>query len=304
MITRFHATGASAGTAKCSKELSIPTTRPESASSMTIGNISRARFTVRFLRAGSSSKPGAINPITGSAKRTNSAVTAASTRQIRKNRLEATRNASLRSPFSSSSLKTGTKAPCRAESANRARTRFGTWNAIVNADIAAVTPKYFAATTSRARPRRRERPVANEKNAVLRAMRRPCPDRPGASVATGPRPLHFRLAAPQFEVRRQCVYGQHRLTRKADSSGGARAPRESAPYFPGEDLVPPPGIGGGRGRRHQGRRRVPQPGLADRQGREVRRASPKQRCPQEVARRAHPQPPLLDALGDPAAHSR
>ena len=77
----------------------------------------------------------------GSANRTNSAVTAPSTRQIRKNRLDATRKASLRSPFSSSSVKTGTNAPCRAESANSARTRFGTWKAIVNADIAAETPK-------------------------------------------------------------------------------------------------------------------------------------------------------------------
>ncbi len=41
MITRFHATGASAGTAKWSNELSIPTTTPDRASSTTIGNISR-----------------------------------------------------------------------------------------------------------------------------------------------------------------------------------------------------------------------------------------------------------------------
>ena len=141
MITRFHATGASAGTANSSKEFSIPTTSPDSASSTTIGNIRRARFTVRSWSAGWSSKPGANRLISGSANRMNTAVTAPSTRQIRKNRLEATRNASLRSPFSSSSLKTGTKAPWSAESANSARTRFGTWNAIVNADIGAVTPK-------------------------------------------------------------------------------------------------------------------------------------------------------------------
>jgi hypothetical protein len=79
--------------------------------------------------------------MSGSASRMKSAVTAARTRQIRKKRLDATRKASLRSPFSSSSLKTGTKAPWSAESANRARTRFGTWKAIVNADIAPVTPK-------------------------------------------------------------------------------------------------------------------------------------------------------------------
>ena len=77
MITRFQATGASAGTAKCSNELSIPTTRPERASSTTIGNISRARLTVRSLSAGSSSKPGANRLMSGSANRMNSAVTAA-----------------------------------------------------------------------------------------------------------------------------------------------------------------------------------------------------------------------------------
>ena len=47
----------------------------------------------------------------GSANRMNSAVSAPSTSVIRKKRLEATRKASLRSPFSSSSLKTGTNAP-------------------------------------------------------------------------------------------------------------------------------------------------------------------------------------------------
>ena len=77
MITRFHATGASAGTAKCSNELSIPTTRPDSASSTTIGNISRARFTVSSASAGLSSKPGANRLISGSANRMKSAVTAA-----------------------------------------------------------------------------------------------------------------------------------------------------------------------------------------------------------------------------------
>ena len=78
--------------------------------------------------------------ITG-ASSMNSAVTAPSTRQIRKNRLEATWNASLRLPFSSSSVKTGTNAPWSAASANSARIRFGNWNAIVNADIAPLTPK-------------------------------------------------------------------------------------------------------------------------------------------------------------------
>ena len=77
----------------------------------------------------------------GSAKRMNSAVTSPSTSRIRKNRLDATWNASRLRPFSSSSVKTGTKAPCSAESANSARIRLGTWKAIVNADIAPLTPK-------------------------------------------------------------------------------------------------------------------------------------------------------------------
>ena len=119
----------------------MPTTRPDSASSTTIGNISRARLTVRSCSAGLSSKPGASTVMSGSAKITNSAVSAPRTSRIRKNRLEATRKASLRSPRSSSSVKTGTKAPWSAESATSARTRFGTWKAIVNADIAPLTPK-------------------------------------------------------------------------------------------------------------------------------------------------------------------
>jgi hypothetical protein len=60
----------------------------------------------------------------------------------------------------------------------------GTWKAIVKADIAPVTPKRLAATTSRASPRRRDSPVANEKNAVLRASRPAWPGRSGGSVVT------------------------------------------------------------------------------------------------------------------------
>ena len=56
MITRFQNSGAIAGTAKCSKLFSTPTTSPESPSISTIGNISCARLTVRSVS--SSSKPG------------------------------------------------------------------------------------------------------------------------------------------------------------------------------------------------------------------------------------------------------
>ncbi len=88
-----------------------------------------------------SSKPGANTLISGSANTMNRAVTAPRTSVIRKNRLEATWKASRFLPFSSSSVKTGTNAPWRAESANSARIRLGTWKAIVNADMAPLTPK-------------------------------------------------------------------------------------------------------------------------------------------------------------------
>jgi hypothetical protein len=72
----------------------------------------------------------------------NSAVTAPRPSSKSQKRLDATRQARARSPFSSSSLKTGTNAEESAASATSARTRFGTWNATVNALIPAPsTPK-------------------------------------------------------------------------------------------------------------------------------------------------------------------
>ena len=55
--------------------------------------------------------------------------------------VEATRQARAFSPFSSSSLKTGTKAEESAASATSARTRFGIWNATVKALIEPRAPK-------------------------------------------------------------------------------------------------------------------------------------------------------------------
>ena len=68
-------------------------------------------------------------------------VSAPSRAVMRLNTLQATVSASRLRPFSSSSVKTGTKAPWSAASANSARMRFGTWKATVNADIAPLTPK-------------------------------------------------------------------------------------------------------------------------------------------------------------------
>ena len=73
--------------------------------------------------------------------RMKSAVRPPSTRRTSQKIVEATRQARFRSPFSSRSLKTGTNAPERAASASRARTRFGIWNATVNALIFPLMPK-------------------------------------------------------------------------------------------------------------------------------------------------------------------
>ena len=80
-------------------------------------------------------------PITHGATSTKSAVTAVSPSSISQKRLEATRQARFRSPRSIRSLKTGTNADESAASATSARTRFGTWNATVNALIRPAAPK-------------------------------------------------------------------------------------------------------------------------------------------------------------------
>ncbi len=55
--------------------------------------------------------------------------------------MDATRQARARSPFSSSSLKTGMKADESAASATIARIRFGIWKATVKALIGPRAPK-------------------------------------------------------------------------------------------------------------------------------------------------------------------
>ena len=108
------------------------------------------------------SKIGMIRP----AVRMKKAVIAPRTIVTSSRSVEAMRKASLNFPCSICSVKIGTKAGCRAASAKSARIRFGTWKAIVKADIASEMPKYLAATTSRARPATRDAAVAIEKNAV------------------------------------------------------------------------------------------------------------------------------------------
>ena len=95
--------------------------------------------TVRSVTA--SSEAGTNSGISTGAIRMKSAVSAPRTRVTTKIRLVASANASRLSPRSSFSVNTGTNAAWIAASANRLRTRFGTWKAIVNADIAPLTPK-------------------------------------------------------------------------------------------------------------------------------------------------------------------
>ena len=71
-------------------------------------------------------------------------MTAPRTSSVSQKSVEATRQARFFSPFSSSSLKTGTNAPESAASATSARTRFGIWIATVNALMSPETPKKYA----------------------------------------------------------------------------------------------------------------------------------------------------------------
>jgi hypothetical protein len=79
--------------------------------------------------------------ITTPAPTTNSTVIAPRTVTISSSSAEARRKASRRLPWTSSSVKTGTKAALSAESANRLRTTFGTWKASVKAENAPLVAK-------------------------------------------------------------------------------------------------------------------------------------------------------------------
>ena len=110
-------------------------------------------------------------------------VSAPSATRMIQNRVAASRNASRLRPCWSRSVNTGTKAAASAACENRLLNRFGTCEASVNAEYAALVPKNAAPATSRASPAMRESAVANAKIAVLWAMRRR-----GGSGGGGSRP--------------------------------------------------------------------------------------------------------------------
>ena len=90
--------------------------------------------TVRSTRYGVNSLPGMKIGMITPAPTMNSAVSAPSTSRMIQNSVEASRIASRRRRCSRYSAKIGTNAALSAASANRPRTRLGTWKAIVNAD--------------------------------------------------------------------------------------------------------------------------------------------------------------------------
>jgi small subunit ribosomal protein S20 len=79
--------------------------------------------------------------------------------------------------------------------------RFGIWKAIVKADAGPRVPKKLAATISRTRPAIRERPVAIEKIAVLRAT----PPPPGGTGGGGSSAKASAAAAKAAIVRRSAA---------------------------------------------------------------------------------------------------
>src|SRR3954464_11694131 len=217
-------------------------------SSTTIGNSTCASPAVRWSSSGENWSPvnsGMIWP----ARRMNSAEIAPRTARMITERLLASRNASRRLPCSSRSVNTGTNAALSAASANSERMRFGTWKAMVNAEKAPEVPKNDDATISRTSPAMRDRPVAAEKIAVLRAMPRlggggvrevgggcsgSSPEGPGGVVSTLTGALSYGppRATPEAFAR----HGQHRLPEEADPARPTRAPGEPPLHVDGQDV--------------------------------------------------------------------
>ncbi len=168
MIATFQITGMSACAVNSSYELRIPTTIPETPMRTTTGKRIRESVVAR-----SSRSPRPKSRMIRGASSIRRAVTAPRTISTSQKSVEATRQARSRWSFSRSSLKTGTKAELNAVSAARARTRFGSWKATVNALISPSTPKVRRATISRRSPSTRETPVMPAKRAVEKASRRP-----------------------------------------------------------------------------------------------------------------------------------
>src|SRR3984893_2867131 len=221
--------------------------------------------------------------MTTPAPRMKNAVIAPRTISMIQSSVEASRSASLRLPCWSSSVNTGTNAADSAALANRLLTRLGTWKAIVKAEKGPLVPKNLATAISRTRPATREKLVAIEKIAALRATRPP----PGGGCSPVERSGASGIPAKAAIVRR-LRDGQYPLPEEAHPALRARAPGEPSLHLDGQDLLPAPGVAGGKRRRRGGRQRPSRARLGDRQGGQARRPATQQRRPQEVPGRAHP----------------
>ena len=182
--------------------------------------------------------------------------------------VEASWNAS-RLPCSSSSVKTGTNAALIAASANRPRTRLGTWKAIVNAEEGAAGARSSSRRRSRGRARRCGQPGRDREDhrvaAAARLRRRlwarwPRPVRARSRSVTAPPPMlaalpplssAARAARPSAAVAATSSppHGQHPFPEEAHPADRARAPREPPLHVDDPDLLPPPRGSGRRGRR-------------------------------------------------------
>src|ERR1700677_2406118 len=116
----------------------------------------------------------------------------------------------------------------------------------------------------------RERPVRNEKIAVLWAIPRPPPPSPGGSGTTGSSPKGSALTDKAAIVRRpievsvgpasgpfprapfRTSHGQHPLPEEAHPALRARASREPSLHLDDQDVLPQPRVAGRR-RRHRRR---------------------------------------------------
>ena len=180
--------------------------------------------------------------MTSGARTMKSAVSAPRPSSKSQKRVEATRQARLRSPFSSSSLKTGTNADESAASATSARTRFGTWKATVKALIWPRDAEVVARRRSRGRGRGRAR-------ARWRARRSPSTTR---AAGRGPRVLvhareyrngRSRITARAATIARPPDAGLFTLCRTSSNRRSAsaiaaqRAAREPALPLDGQDAA-------------------------------------------------------------------
>ena len=206
-------------------------------------------------------------------------------------------------------MKTGTNAAWSAASANRLRTRFGTWKAIVNADIAAADAEVAGGDDLAHQP-------GDARGGRSRSRRRRSSGRgarPGSSVAVavssspavlGPtaivgrrravralRPVWLSVIATRSAIAVAAAeHGQHRLTEEADRSAPSASATRTGAYERGQDPLPAARGGGRRPATPTRSTTEHRARLADRQGRPEGRAALEHRRPQEVPRRPHRAP--------------